>query len=336
MQENSIVGELDLAIVNALQINPRADWSRLGPVLGVSATTAARRWRELTQRGLAWVTPAPGPHYLGAGWSAFVHISSRPADQSELVERLCAEPGFGTVSAVSGPYDLFVDCFATSGDELMELVAGAFARLPGVVRREVVFVTKLYRQAHQWRGGALERAQARRLVDPVRAVAGGFVPDGVDVGLVRQLGRDGRAGWAELGQACSISPQTARRRIERLIGAGYLVMRCDAAAAIRQGQREVSLILNVPATRLDVVAGYFAGLPGCRVAAQVLGVQNLVVTLWVRDFLEIQVHERKLAELAAGAAVISRQAVVRAYKRMGHLLDAAGRSVGMVPVPLWR
>lgn len=79
-----------------------------------------------------------------------------------------------------------------------------------------------------------------------------------------------------------------------------------------------------------------AGLPSCRLSAQVLGAQNLVVTLWVRDYLEVQGHERELAARAPGSTVISRQAVVRTYKRLGHLLDESGRSRSVVPLPLWR
>jgi DNA-binding Lrp family transcriptional regulator len=322
------------AIVNALHINPRADWSRVAEVLGLSAPTVARRWKALAGQGLAWITPAPGPRYLGAGWSAFIHISSQPSKHRELIGRLCAEPAFATVSVVSGPHDLFVDCFASSNEALMGIVAEAFAELPGVIRREVVFVTKLYRQASEWRSGTLETAQGR-LGDCVQTVAGRLHPRSARRRAAAGAG-PGRSG--ELGgprRACSVSPQTARRRVERFLAAGYMVLRCDAAAAVQQGQREVSLILNVPASRVDAVGRYFAGLPGCRVSAQVLGVQNLLVTLWVRDYLEVQAHERELAALAPGSVVVSRQAVVRTYKRLGHLLDVAGRSTGVVPLPLW-
>jgi DNA-binding Lrp family transcriptional regulator len=335
LQESDIVSEFDLAIVNALQINPRADWSRVAEVLGLSAPTVARRWKALAGQGLAWITPAPGPRYLGAGWSAFIHISSQPSKHRELIGRLCAEPAFATVSVVSGPHDLFVDCFASSNEALMGIVAEAFAELPGVIRREVVFVTKLYRQASDWPSGTLETAQGRLLATASRPSPAGYTPDRLDAALLQEPGRDGRASWAELGEACSVSPQTARRRVERFLAAGYMVLRCDAAAAVQQGQREVSLILNVPASRVDAVGRYFAGLPGCRVSAQVLGVQNLLVTLWVRDYLEVQAHERELAALAPGSVVVSRQAVVRTYKRLGHLLDVAGRSTGVVPLPLW-
>ncbi len=331
-----MISELDLEIVNALQINPRADWARVGDVLGLSGPTVARRWSALAERGLAWITPSPGPRYLSAGWSAFVFLSSVPGEHEALIQRLCAEPAFGTVSLVSGAHDLFVDCFASSHEELMAIVTGAFADLPGVTRREVVFVTQLYRQASEWRSGTLEPARARLMAQESTPPPPAYAPDRLDATLLEELARDGRASWAELGAVSGVSPQTARRRVERFLASGYMTMRCDTSVAGQQGLREVSLSLNVPATHVDSIGRYFAGLPSCRLSAQVLGTQNLLVTLWVRDYVEVQGHEQELAARAPGSTVITRQAVVRTYKRLGHLLDASGRSQGVVPLPLWR
>ncbi|MCA4134066.1 Lrp/AsnC family transcriptional regulator [Arthrobacter sp. M4] len=331
-----MISELDLEIVNALQINPRADWSRIGDVLELSAPTVVRRWSSLAEQGLAWITPAPGPRYLSAGWSAFINLQSTPAEQDALIQRLCAEPAFGTVSLVSGQHDLFVDCFASTHEDLMAIVTGSFAELPGVTRREVVFVTELYRQASDWRSGTLEPARARLMAKPPIPSPPAYSPDRLDAALLEELAKDGRASWAELGAACGVSPQTARRRVERFLGAGYITMRCDTSAAAQRGLREVTLSLNVPATHVDSIGQYFAALPSCRVSAQVLGPHNLLVTLWVRNYLEVQAHERELAARAPGSTVLSRQAVVRTYKRLGHLLDKDGRTVDVVPLPLWR
>ncbi|MFF1829015.1 hypothetical protein [Paenarthrobacter sp. NPDC058040] len=124
--------------------------------------------------------------------------------------------------------------------------------------------------------------------------------------------------------------------MERFLGTGYISLRCDTSTAAQQGLREVTLVLNVPAQYVDDVGRYFAALGNCRLCAQVLGAQNLLVTLWVRDYLEIQAYERELAQRAPGSSVLSRQAVVRTYKRLGHVLDESGRSVRVVPLPLWK
>src|SRR5689334_25352106 len=73
LNESAMLTELDLEIVNALQINPRAEWSRIADALGLSGPTVARRWNTLAELGQAWITPAPGQRYLSAGWSAFIH-----------------------------------------------------------------------------------------------------------------------------------------------------------------------------------------------------------------------------------------------------------------------
>ncbi|MGO4146134.1 Lrp/AsnC family transcriptional regulator [Paenarthrobacter sp. YAF11_1] len=336
LNESATITELDLEIINALQINPRAEWSRVADALGLSGPTVARRWQALIEGRLAWITPSPGQRYLNAGWSAFIQLSSLPGETETLIQRLCAEPAFGTVSMVTGAHDVFMDCFASSHEELMDIVTDSFPKLPGVTHREVVFVTKLYRQASEWRSGTLEPARARLVSSQAKVMPAGYSLDRLDAALLEELSRDGRASWSDLGAACGVSPQTARRRVERFLASGYVTLRCDASTAANRGLREVTLMLNIPAQYVDDIGRYFAAQNNCRLSAQVLGTQNLVVTLWVRDYLEVQAFERELAERAPGSTVISRQAVVRTYKRLGHLLDATGRSLSVVPLPLWR
>ena len=48
--------ELDLAIVNCLQLQPRASWTLVGEALDVDPVTVARRWQRLSSAGIAWVS----------------------------------------------------------------------------------------------------------------------------------------------------------------------------------------------------------------------------------------------------------------------------------------
>ncbi|MGP5227702.1 Lrp/AsnC family transcriptional regulator [Arthrobacter rhombi] len=249
------------------------------------------------------------------------------------MEQLCQDPAFATVSLVSGPHDLMVDCYASSHDELIRTLTRSFASLPGLVHRDVMFSTTLHRGASEWRSGTLEPAQVRQLSTPAQPVRVGHVPDGLDTRLVAGLAADGRMSWARLGEECGVSAQTAKRRISRILDAGFLTLRCDAALEIGAGQREVSLLLSVPAVSVEAIGAYLGNLPGCRLSAEVLGAANLLVTLWVHDFFEVHDLEVELGRRSPESTVVSRQATVRHYKRAGRLLDATGRSRGTVP--LW-
>ena len=62
MKESGKSATLDLdnmLLLDALQLAPRASWSRIGEVLGITAVTAAKRWARLREGGIAWVTAAP-------------------------------------------------------------------------------------------------------------------------------------------------------------------------------------------------------------------------------------------------------------------------------------
>lgn len=49
--ESDAFDELDLGLLDALEVNGRASFSRIGAVLGVSDQTVARRYRRLCAEG---------------------------------------------------------------------------------------------------------------------------------------------------------------------------------------------------------------------------------------------------------------------------------------------
>lgn len=329
-----MISEDDLAIIHALQVSPRAAWRDVGAAVGLSAETAARRWDALRRDGLAWIAPAPGPRYLAEGASAFV-FASMSGSPDQVLDRLVAAPAFGTVSLVAGSSTLLADCFAADHHELAESLTTTFAHVSGVEDRDVLLVTKLYRQSVEWREDALDPGQVRSLTSG-RGEGSVYSPDSVDASIVRALAADGRAAWADLADAVGISPQTARRRTDRLMESGLLSFRCDASDRdAHPGQHEATLVLDVPPSRLDAVGQQCAALPECRVSAQVFGSGNLLVTLRVRELLRMALVEEAIERSAPGARVTSRHTVLRPVKRMGRLLSPDGRAAGFVALPFW-
>src|ERR1700733_795294 len=94
------VDELDLRIVHALQINPRAPWSVVASVVEADRATVLRRWRRMEEAGAAWVSCYPVE--TSAPTLACVEVSCEHGRSLEVATRLAADPHAATVNAYAG------------------------------------------------------------------------------------------------------------------------------------------------------------------------------------------------------------------------------------------
>lgn len=338
MRETVTASELDLALVNALQLRPRASWSELSPLLGVTAGTLARRWERLTGEGLAWVYAAPGREFTHNRCTAFVLLRCLPQERSRLMTELCALPEAVTIELTgSGSADLLLDVLAPDLASLSRFLQEKLDRLPGVVSVSCLFATSLYVEGSRWRLRSLDPAQLTALAgstaarEPVRTLT----LDAVDRALVDELVRDGRLGLAELATRTATSPATVRRRLRRLEDSAILTFRCDVASALAGHPVPVSLLGQVPARDIGTIHRAFAALPDCRLVAAVTGTANIFATLWVHDLGDIQRRETALCARLPTLTVTDRIVGLHTAKRMGHLLDEEGRRIGVRPISPW-
>ncbi|MFF3490163.1 Lrp/AsnC family transcriptional regulator [Streptomyces sp. NPDC002795] len=340
MRETVTVSELDLALVNALQLRPRASWTELAPPLGVTASTLARRWERLTEKGLAWVYAAPGREFSRTRCTAFVLVRCRPGTRARLAQELCERAEAVTIELTGpGSADLLIDVLAPDLPALTRFVTTHLEPLPGVIAVDCLFATSLYVEGSRWRLRSLDPAQLSALG---RAGARSSEPaaatvelDAVDRGLLDALVGEGRLGLAELAAHTGTSPATVRRRLHRLTYSGVLTFRCDMADALAGRPLPVSLLGSVPARDIAAVHRAFAALPECRLVAAVTGRTNIFATLWVRDLGDIQRRETALCARLPTLEVTDRIVGLHTVKRMGHLLAEDGSRVGVRPIRPW-
>lgn len=157
MRETVTASELDLALVNALQLRPRASWSELSPLLGVTAGTLARRWDRLTREGLAWVYAAPGREFTRNRCTAFVLLRCLPQERARLLARLSALPEAVTIEVTApGSSDLLLDVLAPDLPSLSRFLTRELDQLPGIVSVSALFATSLYVEGSRWRLRSLD------------------------------------------------------------------------------------------------------------------------------------------------------------------------------------
>lgn len=108
MRESAELDDLDLLLVTALQTAPRATWQQLGQVLGVTASTAARRWERLTGAGLAWLSCHPRRLPGISAVLAVIGVNCVAIRLPSVAATVAEDPHVFNVSHVTGFYDLVV------------------------------------------------------------------------------------------------------------------------------------------------------------------------------------------------------------------------------------
>ncbi|MEU6479187.1 Lrp/AsnC family transcriptional regulator [Streptomyces sp. NPDC047017] len=340
MKESGSTTELDLALVHALQIQPRAAWTDLAPSLGVTAVTLARRWERLTGEGLAWLSAVPGPAFSRTRCSAFVLVKCRPAAREALAARIAGLDEAATVELTApGGADLLLDVLARDMAGVHRFIDEHLARLPGVTAVECLFATSLYTEGSRWRLGSLDSAQLSALARPDRTDQGGersrAALGDIDRELLEALAHDGRLGLAALAERLGTSAATVRRRLGGLTRSGTVAFRCDMARHLTGLPVSVTFRGRAPVRDANGLHRTLATLPGCRLVAAVTGGANLLATYWLPSIGAVQHHETAMHARLPSLEITDRVIGVRTVKRMGHLLDADGRRVATRPIQCW-
>jgi DNA-binding Lrp family transcriptional regulator len=327
------IDETDLALLHALQIAPRAPWDAVGKALGISSSTAARRWQRLTRRGDAWVTSyaVDPPQTCGA----MVEVKCDANRVQEAVDAISADPHAMSVEVTAGGRDLLLAVRVRSVDMLSRYLA-RLQRVPGVRSISSNVITESFSDAGRWRLDALDGAQQftlRNGEEPRSAAPTEFAA--LDRRLAVALSEDGRMPLSELAERLGVSVNTIRRRLARLIAGDALRFRCDVARPVSGYDIAATFWVDVAPLALVKSARALAALPRTRVVVSVAGPQNLILMAWLRSPADIPVFESELAIQAPESRVVDRTVTLRVVKQMGRLLDDTGRAGRVIPMDPW-
>jgi DNA-binding Lrp family transcriptional regulator len=329
---------LDLRIVAALQVSPRANWRRIGAAVGTSASTAARRWARMTDAGLAWLSCHPLRVPGVSPVVGVIEVDCSPARLHAVAAEVLEDPHAMTVSHVTGPCDLLVTAMFADHAALSRYVGFRLGALDGVVATRSHVATMVHVEGSRWRpdrpSGRQRAVLAQRRADVVAATARPG-PDAADMALVAALTEDCRRSVVELAQRTNLSPVAVQRRLARLEQGWVLVYRCDVARSVSGRPIAVTFWASMPAEAAVEVAARLLGFREVRVCVSTAGRHNLMVTVWLASLAEIGPVETRLTGCLPGLVIADRAITLWPLKIGGHILDLQGRHIRMVPVGTW-
>ncbi|MEJ1201645.1 MULTISPECIES: Lrp/AsnC family transcriptional regulator [unclassified Streptomyces] len=325
------LSEIDLALVEALQLDPRAPWSRIAAVIGIDATTAARRWRRLSDSGVAWITAYPARHASVVG---YVDLSCEAAAVDSLTTRLRSWGPVFSLERTTGEHQLFLGVAARDLPSLDDFVTRRLGGLDTVRSVRLSICTAVHREGSGWLVHTLNERQRADLRggESHGRTRPGTGPYESDHRLLVALGADARRGHAELARECGLSDTTVRRRLRRMITGGEVYFRCDLTQRLAGWPVIANFRIAAPGPGVEAVAKALAGLPETRLCASVTGRDNLLLSVWLRSPGDCAALEERILRRHPELRISERGITLHTAKRMGRLLDRDGRGGAHVPI----
>jgi DNA-binding Lrp family transcriptional regulator len=252
-----------------------------------------------------------------------VRLQSVPDAAAGVAEALARRSDTSWISLTSGGTEITCVVKPADGRSRHDLLLRQLPSSRRIVAISAQSVLHMFRGgASHWSGAtqALTAEQAARLAIPPPGAGPckGLGPD--DRVLLAELARDGRASYAELGQATHWHESTVRRRVEELRAAGILYLDVDVDDSAFGIGTHANLYLSVAPARLATVGRALAEHPEVPFVAATTGTTNLMATVLCRDDHDLY---RYLTEQIAGLDGVSSLEVVliiRSVKRAATVL----------------
>ncbi|MFK0297164.1 Lrp/AsnC family transcriptional regulator [Streptomyces sp. NPDC090442] len=353
MADTSTVDGLDRQLLHALQLDGRAQFRRIAPVIGVSEHTIARRYRRLRAAGLR-VVGEPDPERLGyTRW--LLRLRCAPDAATTIADALALRPNTGYVSIASGGTELHCAINTTSAEEDEDVLLRALPRTPRIVGFDAhCFLHTFCGNPPHWytKLGALTPEQHEVLqppgtdepppaVAPSPLTALGTVQqtvalDDADHGLLSALAKDARATLPELSTATGLSASSVHRRLDRLRETGAIRICVDFPPAQLGYRKRAVLWLRVAPGALQSVGETLAAHPQTDLVAATSGPTNLVATVICHNVTELYLYLNHHIGALSEVQAVETTPIIREVKRLtprvptrqaptGHLSKARGR-----------
>jgi DNA-binding Lrp family transcriptional regulator len=337
-RESSKRDRLDLQIIHALQIRPRAPFARIAAVTGVSEQTVARRYRRLCGEGVIRVIGMVDPWHIGENdW--VVRVQVRPGSAGRLAEALARRDDVSWVTLSAAGSEVVCIVRSRSREQRDELL---LRRLPSTAP---VLGISAHAVLHRFAGNGPDwLGYGDLLTDEQITLLGadpaGPPPDEADQAvslepgdqpLLDALARDGRSGYAALAAAAGWTESRVTRRLETLQRHGIVYFDLDLAARMLGFTTAAYLWLTVEPARLGELGEELAGHDEVPFAAAVSGTSNLMVSVICRDTDELYRYISGRIGALHGVRQIETSPELRRVKQAGSLMDGPRLAVPAPP-----
>jgi Lrp/AsnC family transcriptional regulator for asnA, asnC and gidA len=145
------IDDIDRKIIELLQSDASATNAEISEKIGVSEATVRRRRIHLEQEDILRVITSINPFILGYKIIIIMGIQVTPGKMSEVKNMLCSIPGVRFLGVTLGRYDLMLEAWFKSGEDLVEFTSETLPRSGMVSRTETFQIVELSKYSYDWK-----------------------------------------------------------------------------------------------------------------------------------------------------------------------------------------
>jgi DNA-binding Lrp family transcriptional regulator len=322
-RKSDVIDLLDRKIIQALQIDPRAGFSWVGEVLGVSEQTVARRYRRLRGDGLLRVIGLVDSRYIGqTDW--MVRVGCRPGGVAPLADALARRDDVSWVTLSAGGSEIVCNVRSRTAQQRDDLL---LQRLPATsqvlsMTAHAILHRYLGGSSRDWAGFPVtltpDQIQALRVPQadaPADAAPVTLEPE--DQPLLDALASDGRWSYAALAAATGMTQGRVTRRLDALRRAGVIYFDIDLATEFRGFAAPAYLWLTVEPACLAAAGEQLATHPEVPFAAAITGSANLAASVVCRDIEDLYRYVTTEVSAITGVRQLEVSPILRRTKQAG-------------------
>ncbi|MWA14780.1 AsnC family transcriptional regulator [Streptomyces sp. BA2] len=278
----------DARLLQALEIDGRAPFSKIAAVLGVSDQTVARRYRRLVSDGSLRIVAVRDHEKLGQEqW--MLRLRCAPDGADAIATALARRPDTSWIGLTSGGTEVVCCTRPRTRTDQDELLLAKLPRTPHIVD------IRAQQMLHRFFGGpdgwlikhgplADEQIAALRTVPPASTAHAGvqrIEPE--DEPLVAALEQDGRATYPELQRATGRSESAVKRRLGALLASGAIYIDIEYVNTLIGLPVAAMLWITTAPWAMDSVGKALASHAEIAHATAVAGPSNIMATAVARD-----------------------------------------------------
>ncbi|RSM44924.1 AsnC family transcriptional regulator [Amycolatopsis balhimycina DSM 5908] len=322
-----MIDRIDRQVIHALQCSPRAPFSVVAQVVGVSEQTVGRRYRKLRENGVIRVigrTPAVD----GGSRAFFARIRCLPSRIVSVAESIARYPEAQFVHLSAGGAEIVCLIHSPASGSGNDLLLERLPRATAVLDVSVHLAFHRYGTpgaSDDWTGfpDGLDEEQRSALEATRRPRTGAVIfPGPEDAPLLAALAEDGRAGYATLAAATGWSQDRVVHRIGVLERAGTLVFDVDVLPEQLGFTTQAVLWLSVTPAYIDELGTALAADPQVVFTAATTGRHNVVAVLVCRDDHDLYRHLTTTIAALPGVAGYEISLTTRKLKQAASLVVA--------------